>query len=98
VAPDLTADTEDLEVVVARLLAATGLAQERQAQLQRALDTRILIEQAKGMLAERLGVGVQDAFEILRGAARSNRLRVHDVARRVVEGDPAVGELLSPGR
>jgi AmiR/NasT family two-component response regulator len=84
---DGPADPEELEVVVSRLLAATGMAQERQAQLQHALDSRIVIEQAKGMLAERLGVSVEEAFELLRRTARSNRARVHDVAQAVVARD-----------
>lgn len=89
------ADPDDLDVVVNRLLAATGVAQERQAQLQHALDSRIVIEQAKGMLAERLGISTDESFELLRRAARSNRVRVHELARGVVEGDAAAAELVS---
>jgi ANTAR domain-containing protein len=55
------------------------------AQLEEALQSRIVIEQAKGVLAERLAVPVTDAFELLRSAARSHRLRIHDLARRVVD-------------
>jgi hypothetical protein len=54
------------------------------AQLEHALDSRIVIEQAKGILAERLAVSVQEAFDILRYAARSNRMKLHHVAGRVV--------------
>jgi hypothetical protein len=59
--------------------------EERVRQLQTALDSRIVIEQAKGILAERLAVKVNEAFDILRFAARSNRTKIHDVARRVIE-------------
>jgi ANTAR domain len=61
------------------------------AQLEEALQSRIIIEQAKGVLAERLAVSVDEAFELLRAAARSHRLRIHDLARRVVHegGTPA---------
>ena len=59
-------------------------AREKIAQLETALRSRIIIEQAKGMLAERLGVDVDTAFGILRHAARSHRLKLHDVAARVV--------------
>lgn len=55
-------------------------------QLQRALDSRIVIEQAKGVLAERHGVDVATAFAGLRAYARSRSTRLHDVALAVVEG------------
>jgi hypothetical protein len=58
---------------------------DENAHLQRALDTRVVIEQAKGVLAERFDVGVQEAFQLLRLSARSNRIRLHDLAARVVE-------------
>ena len=55
------------------------------AQLEEALQSRIVIEQAKGVLAERLAIPVNEAFELLRAAARSHRLRIHELARRVVD-------------
>ena len=58
---------------------------ERVAQLETALESRIVIEQAKGVLAERLAISVAEAFEILRYAARSQRTKLHELARRVVE-------------
>src|ERR671934_153764 len=54
------------------------------ANLQRALDTRVVIEQAKGVLAERFGLDVPEAFQLLRTSARSNRMRLHDLAARAV--------------
>lgn len=53
-------------------------------QLQHALDSRIVIEQAKGALAERYGCGVDRAFEMLRAAARSTQRKLHDLAAEVV--------------
>ena len=44
-----------------------------------------MIEQAKGVLAERFNVDVHEAFQVLRMSARSNRMRLHDLAARVVE-------------
>ena len=57
---------------------------ERNAQLQRALTSRIVIEQAKGVLAERFAVTPDEAFELLRRGARSNRRSIHGLAADVV--------------
>lgn len=54
-------------------------------QLQRALNSRVAIEQAKGAVAERAGVDMDVAFGWLRRYARSNSLRLADVAVAVVE-------------
>jgi hypothetical protein len=54
------------------------------AQLQTALDTRVCIEQAKGVLAERFHLPISDAFLLLRYAARSSRRNIHEVAQDVV--------------
>ena len=53
-------------------------------QLQNALDTRVVIEQAKGVLAEANGTDVDIAFERLRRHARNHNVKVHDVAAAVV--------------
>jgi hypothetical protein len=58
--------------------------EEKVRRLQVALDSRVVIEQAKGILAERLAIGVDEAFDILRYAARSHREKLHDLARRVI--------------
>jgi GAF domain-containing protein len=55
-------------------------------QLDHALNSRILIEQAKGMLAERADLGVDEAFDWLRRYARSHRLRLVDVAQSIIDG------------
>jgi hypothetical protein len=54
-------------------------------QLQQALDRRIVVEQAKGMLAERLHVDPQEAFERLRAHARRYRRTVHGLAAAIVD-------------
>jgi PAS domain S-box-containing protein len=59
-------------------------AENRAAQLRTALVSRIVIEQAKGFLACRHGVGVEEAFERLRTYARSNNLDIHDASRKVL--------------
>ena len=54
-------------------------------QLQTALDSRVLIEQAKGVLAERNGHDMDSAFRVLRTKARTERRNVVDVAREIIE-------------
>jgi len=72
------------ETAVRRLVELTGILARRCAQLQEALDSRIVIEQAKGVLAERFGLEPDAAFEVLRRAARSQRSPLRDLAARVV--------------
>ncbi len=60
------------------------------AQLQAALDSRIVIEQAKGVIAERRGIDVGEAFALLRSVARSAGRRLSEVAADVVAGDDSV--------
>lgn len=55
-------------------------------QLNQALNTRIAIEQAKGIVAERLKVDVDEAFNQLRSYARSHNRRLADVAEAVIGG------------
>ncbi|WP_340681574.1 GAF and ANTAR domain-containing protein [Amycolatopsis coloradensis] len=67
-------------------------------QLQTALESRVVIEQAKGMLAERAGVDVGTAFRRLRSLARGTNRKLAEVARGVVEGTLDARELRSRGR
>ena len=53
-------------------------------QLQRALDHRSLIEQAKGVVMQRRGIDQQAAFELLRSQARSSRRRLDEVALQII--------------
>jgi hypothetical protein len=75
-----------------------GALHERVSQLQHALDSRIVVEQAKGMLAERYGISPVEAFELIRLAARSNQLKVNAVSNDVLESrhtPPQILELLT---
>lgn len=75
----LTTDgAEPLRAVARALL-------ERNRQLEYALQSRIRIEQAKGILAERFSLAPDDAFELLRRGARNHRIRVQELAARVIE-------------
>lgn len=63
-----------------------------------ALNSRVVIEQAKGMVAERLGLEMEQAFARLRTHARNHNLRLADVARDVIEGTLGAAALDSPPR
>ncbi|MDH6434639.1 GAF domain-containing protein [Streptomyces sp. SAI-144] len=96
--PDTTAaDDVTSEVHVAQALAdaaALGLQnrstyaryRDLSGQLQEALSSRVRIEQAKGMLAERWSVRADRAFMALRQYARRHRLPLDQVASAVIEG------------
>jgi hypothetical protein len=69
---------------------------ERTIQLQTALDSRVVIEQAKGILAERESITPGEAFDKMRREARSKRMKLHDLAQSVVATrDYAAEELQS---
>lgn len=63
-------------------------------QLQNALTSRVTIEQAKGVLAERLQITIDEAFELLRSHARSHNLPLSQLAGEVARGSTTVGDLL----
>lgn len=84
---------EEATAAVARLLSVTHAAYERRAQLEHALQSRVAIEQAKGIVAERYGLSVEDAFQLIRRAARSNRVKLQDLVRAIRPGEEAPPEL-----
>jgi transcriptional regulator with GAF, ATPase, and Fis domain len=66
-------------------------------QLQTALNSRVIIEQAKGKLAERLGLDMDQAFSLLRESARTSNRRLSDVAQAFVNGTDALASLNASG-
>jgi AmiR/NasT family two-component response regulator len=98
-APELlltrSATVDDVpEVARLRDLVASLLVQNQQ--LQRALDSRIVIEQAKGVIAERYDMNVDDAFDLLRRSARNHRLRLHALSAAVVASRETPDEIPPP--
>jgi hypothetical protein len=62
-------------------------------QLQTALNSRVIIEQAKGKLAERLHLDMDQAFALLRGYARSRNRRLSELAQAFVDGSETLTAL-----
>ena len=89
----LTEETLALAQALADV-ATIGLLQERSIrrgevlaeQLQTALNSRILIEQAKGVIAERNNTTVAEAFSLLRRTARDRNRRLSDLATEIING------------
>jgi hypothetical protein len=94
-------DTGELTTGILR----SGLLQERAIrhqevvteQLQTALNSRVVIEQAKGLVAERLGVSMEVAFAALRGFARNQNRKLGEVARMVIDGHTGTTDLIEVG-
>jgi GAF domain-containing protein len=85
----------DADVIVAQSLAhaatiallqekAASDSQQLTAQLQGALNSRIIIEQAKGIIAERADIGLEEAFGQLRAYARTNNSKLTNIAQAVI--------------
>jgi hypothetical protein len=87
---DVLADTEVVQALAD--VATIGLLQQRAhghsdnviTQLQEALNSRVIIEQAKGVLAERAGLNMDQAFTAMRTYARAHQRRLSDLAHAVV--------------
>jgi GAF domain-containing protein len=87
------ADTATIGLVHERNLRRGEIVSE---QLQAALYSRITIEQAKGKLAERLGIDMDTAFITLRHYARDHNLRLSDLAQAFIDYGPAAFPDLTP--
>ena len=65
-------------------------------QLNYALNSRIIIEQAKGMISQSLGCDMLTAFDLLRNHSRNHNRQLTDLARAIVEGEIGPGTLDPP--
>ncbi len=97
---------EDVTVVQALADVATiGLLQERairrsevlSEQLQSALNTRVVLEQAKGVLARTHGISVDQAFDRMRSYARMHNIKLTELATAVLAQPPGPPELMRRG-
>ena len=84
------ADVATISILQAR---AIEDAEDTAGHLQIALDSRVTIEQAKGIVTENLEIEMTEGFERLRRYARNNNLKLTKVAQRVVDGALRPGDL-----
>lgn len=82
------ADMATVGIMQERAVRSAALASEES---QRTLDSRAIIEQAKGALVERLGISPEEAFARIHRRARNDGFRLTEVCEAVIEGD------LTPG-
>ena len=81
------ADVATIGLLQQRAIHRSGVLTE---QLQTALNSRVLIEQAKGIVAERLHLDVDDAFTLLRSGARNHNRRLSDLAQAIIDGSEQI--------
>jgi GAF domain-containing protein len=86
------ADIATIGLLQERAVRQSGLIAE---QLQTALSSRIVIEQAKGVLLASAGLNVEEAFQLMRRYSRNHREPVKVVARRVIERELTIDDLRS---
>lgn len=84
------ADVATIAILQERAVARSDLLAT---QLQHAFTSRTTIEQAKGALSRVLGIGVDEAFELLRREARSRRVRLTDLAHEILDDREAISRI-----
>ncbi|MGW3284033.1 ANTAR domain-containing protein [Streptomyces sp. NPDC001002] len=89
------ADVATITILQQRTLEKTYV---ENTQLSTALTSRILVEQVKGVLAERWGTSVDEAFAAFRSYARAHHLRLTDFARHIVDGTFDTSTIPAPDR
>lgn len=94
-AADLTVARALADMAVIGLLQQRSVSESKIAadQLQTALTSRVRLEQAKGVIAERYSVDIDTAYELLRSYARSHQRQISDLALSIVRDNFDLGEL-----
>jgi GAF domain-containing protein len=94
---DLAQAIADLASIIILQSQAQVEARERDEQLQHALDSRMIIEQAKGMLAERANIDMASAFDRIRAMSRNTNTKLTDLATNIVNGRVAIETMSRDG-
>jgi GAF domain-containing protein len=94
--PDVTTAQALADIATIAILQHQATSESRAVteQLRSALDSRIAIEQAKGVIAERAGVDMAEAFARLRTYARANQRLLAEVAQEIVDGKLSTAALI----
>lgn len=90
VAGQALADVATIAILQQRVVSESRVLND---QLNHALTSRVVIEQAKGVLAERAKLSMEAAFEAMRGYARNHNLRLANVARSIIDRTLPLSEL-----
>jgi hypothetical protein len=97
---------DDLDVAQAMAdIATIGILQERgirdrsvfASQLEHALESRVAIEQAKGIVAEHDKIDVDEAFDRIRRFTRAHNRLLSETARQIIDGSLTARDLVSTG-
>ncbi|NTW01561.1 MAG: response regulator [Oscillochloris sp.] len=79
-----------INIALARFKDLQGL-RSQVTELEDSLEARKLIERAKGILMQRLGLNERDAYERLRQRARDKRAKMKDIAQAIIEAEELLG-------
>ena len=86
-APDAAVGQSFADIATISIIGQRNLTLEQvvRGHIQEALNTRVVIEQAKGIISEARGLSMKDSFDYLRRYSRDNNIKLNDVARKVVD-------------
>lgn len=88
------ADVATIGILQERVVAHANVVAE---QLQKALNSRVLIEQAKGAIAQANGTSMEESFAVLRRYARNHNLTLHAVSAAITDRSLRIAALIDSG-